>query len=569
MASAWQATYPALGAEIRAAKTAAVAAFMAAPADSDIGVPAAVPPVLSRQQRAAAGSPLSVADRDKCLTVVWRAQALATLKHVGPVSSDASVLFGVVNDSDGVPQLDVRAVPTSGPTAGYVKDYEVDFTALSAQAFSSDGPHTVDSKVWTVENSAVTTGYPFGIVSGVGLQMDCAATSHGLAGATRTGPLVTIPLTSFDGSYANLEQIDEVWVWVRLALPVDTTGYNSGTLVGLESTPLGTRWTRLAAIFNGYFGGGTGGRFLGSVNISGSEAVTGQHVNDNADTGQFLHTDDVLVLRYFNTGEARIYSGVFGTTFPNRSTLTLRARLRSSGQSGSDNSTGGSFSAWREGLAVDGNGLRIILAGSNTTDAIFKNLRVEHRISGANGGTGPAGDTGPAGATGPAGPTGAAGAAGATGPAGATGATGPAGPTGATGAAGTNGVNTLQTRQLLGGADTHTSATPKVGNSCVIDTTTMPGYTSFVFTTVAFVNRTGATGTIYLYNLTNAETVGTAISVTVNGTPTKQTFTYTVGSSAGNFRNVFGGCLYELRFALVAPLTTDVLTVSSAELVMS
>jgi hypothetical protein len=97
----------------------------------------------------------------------------------------------------------------------------------------------------------------------------------------------------------------------------------------------------------------------------------------------------------------------------------------------------------------------------------------------------------------------------------------------------------------------------------------MPGYTSFVLTTVAFVNRTGATGTIYLYNLTNAEVVGTAISVTVNGTPTKQTFTYTLGTSAGNLRNNAGGALYELRFALTAPLPTDVLTVSSAELVIS
>ena len=43
---AWKDTYAELGAEIQAAKTAAIAAFMAAPAESAIGAAAAVPPVL-------------------------------------------------------------------------------------------------------------------------------------------------------------------------------------------------------------------------------------------------------------------------------------------------------------------------------------------------------------------------------------------------------------------------------------------------------------------------------------------------------------------------------------------
>jgi len=97
----------------------------------------------------------------------------------------------------------------------------------------------------------------------------------------------------------------------------------------------------------------------------------------------------------------------------------------------------------------------------------------------------------------------------------------------------------------------------------------MPGYTTYVLTTVAFVNRSGASGSIYLYNLTYAETVGAPITVTANGIPTEQTFTYTVGSSPGDIRDVSGGCIYELRFAAITPLPTDVLTVSSAELVIS
>jgi hypothetical protein len=111
---AWKDTYAELGAEIQAAKTAAINAFMAAPAEAAIGAAPAVPPILSRQQRAAIGIPLSSADVAKCMTVVWRAISQATLKHIGPVSTDGSILIGQQADGDGVLQLNLRTAIGAG-----------------------------------------------------------------------------------------------------------------------------------------------------------------------------------------------------------------------------------------------------------------------------------------------------------------------------------------------------------------------------------------------------------------------------------------------------------------------
>jgi hypothetical protein len=106
---AWQDTYTEFGAEIQAAKSAAIAAFMAAPSGAAIDAPAAIPPIPSRQQLALLAVPLTSADRAKLLTVTWRAIARATLKHIGPVSSDGSILIGQQDDGDGVPQLNLRS----------------------------------------------------------------------------------------------------------------------------------------------------------------------------------------------------------------------------------------------------------------------------------------------------------------------------------------------------------------------------------------------------------------------------------------------------------------------------
>lgn len=110
----WELTGADLGDEIRAAKTAAVNAFMAAPVDSAIGAAAAVPPVLSRAQATQQlRCPLTPGDRSKLLTVVWRAIAQAIMTHIGPESSDGSVEFGVV-EYNGVKRLDIRAVGGGG-----------------------------------------------------------------------------------------------------------------------------------------------------------------------------------------------------------------------------------------------------------------------------------------------------------------------------------------------------------------------------------------------------------------------------------------------------------------------
>lgn len=87
--STWSDTTGAqLTAEIEALKAARVAAYLATHGGG------------TRQ--------LTSTERSELTTVCWRAIADAIMTHIGPVSSDGSVLFGIQTNGDGVPQLDIR-----------------------------------------------------------------------------------------------------------------------------------------------------------------------------------------------------------------------------------------------------------------------------------------------------------------------------------------------------------------------------------------------------------------------------------------------------------------------------
>lgn len=108
---AWLDTYEDLGSEIEASRQAAVAEFLAAPCDSAIGAPAAVPPQISRNTWIETHE-LSSGDKVKLLLVVWgRGIGRAFLKHIGPYSDDGSITFSIHNTGDSPPvqQLNMRA----------------------------------------------------------------------------------------------------------------------------------------------------------------------------------------------------------------------------------------------------------------------------------------------------------------------------------------------------------------------------------------------------------------------------------------------------------------------------
>jgi hypothetical protein len=107
MAEQWQDTGVDAGAEVEAAKAAAYAAFMAAPVDSAIGANPAVPPQVSRTVYTQT-SKLTDGDKVKLLKVVNAAIMDAILKHIGPVSSDGSVLIDILT-TDGIKKLDLRS----------------------------------------------------------------------------------------------------------------------------------------------------------------------------------------------------------------------------------------------------------------------------------------------------------------------------------------------------------------------------------------------------------------------------------------------------------------------------
>lgn len=108
---AWEDTGVDAGAEVEAAKVAALSAFMAAPVDSAIGSGPAVPPQISRTVWTQS-TKLSDGDVVKLKKVVNAAIMDATLKHIGPVSSDGSVAIDI-SEVGGIKKLNLRASSVS------------------------------------------------------------------------------------------------------------------------------------------------------------------------------------------------------------------------------------------------------------------------------------------------------------------------------------------------------------------------------------------------------------------------------------------------------------------------
>lgn len=95
-------------------------------------------------------------------------------------------------------QLEFGA-PTSGPSAGWTVEYEVDFTTLSTTSATGNGSFTIDGVTWTVENYANADHVR--LLNGTGLQIDPNATASDYWVSVRTAPLLSVPLSSLIADY--------------------------------------------------------------------------------------------------------------------------------------------------------------------------------------------------------------------------------------------------------------------------------------------------------------------------------------------------------------------------------
>jgi len=83
---------------------------------------------------------------------------------------------------------------------------------------------------------------------------------------------------------------------------------------------------------------------------------------------------------------------------------------------------------------------------------------------------------------------------------------------------------------------------------------------ALTFESVMSVSDGALTGTLILYNLTDAEVVAT--QTTSSTTPVAQTTTLTVGAAAGNIK--LPAKIYEVRLSVSGALVTDMVQLGSA-----
>jgi hypothetical protein len=106
--------------------------------------------------------------------------------------------------------------------------YSVDFTALASQNLRTggNGSKTIDGRVWTWAND--TNAATADVTNGSGIVLVANANSSDYNGATRTAPILTIPLSSLFSNYSVENHI--VRVRARLIVTNATANFEGGAL---------------------------------------------------------------------------------------------------------------------------------------------------------------------------------------------------------------------------------------------------------------------------------------------------------------------------------------------------
>ena len=241
-----------------------------------------------------------------------------------------------------------RAIRLAGALPTLSTAYTVDFSAQTAQTISANGTVTIDGKAWTYANFANTNA---AAISASGLTIAPNATNSSYTGATRTAPIISIPVSTL------LSGFDLFANDIRISLYMSANNADANTeiaLVGLECTsaPIGTN----VSLAKGFAAAAA------SIRTTSSIASTSTAVDETTNT-----TDNVLVVQFsprLLRFETR--SGVWSAGFP----ATTRPRRM------------GSISSASAGFFANSTDLSLFLCvqpgnTSNNFSTTFHTLKVE------------------------------------------------------------------------------------------------------------------------------------------------------------------------------------------------
>lgn len=200
-------------------------------------------------------------------------------------------------------------IPDGGSLFGYVPStapldwttaYDLDFSAQGTQSLSTDTTYTIDGKVWTKQNST-NDNTAMALTNGSGVVIIPKSTSD-YNGATRTLPLLCLPILSVIPTFDRYSQGLRVWIYTsstNYAASFDSVSLSIDTLDS----------TYVLDIKNGFNTTGQGqSKYIGTNNVNTSGFVnSAKYIADNV---QMLQADLVWGIRL--TG----FSGTYSSGWP-------------------------------------------------------------------------------------------------------------------------------------------------------------------------------------------------------------------------------------------------------------
>jgi hypothetical protein len=204
-------------------------------------------------------------------------------------------------------------VSAAAGTSSWTTAYSVDFTTLGSQNLitGGDGTKTIDSKSWTLTNSANLASA--NVTNGTGIVLVCNANNGNYgSGSVRTAGLLTIPFSSLITNYSIENHI--VRIRARIILTNASTSFE-GTGVLIE--PATSQTTQAIGQWKIYSGA--------SPLLRTHEMLNGTLANAITDAVNVSHDAYTLILEAPDKYEA--YSGLYSGGFPASPTFQWSARL--------------------------------------------------------------------------------------------------------------------------------------------------------------------------------------------------------------------------------------------------
>lgn len=187
--------------------------------------------------------------------------------------------------------------PRASAYPGWKTVYDVDFSTLGTQSFSSDGNVTIDGKTWTVVNKANATA--IGVINGTGLQISCNTNSSDYNNGARTAPLLTTKIRNIYPTFDLYSQ--RIRISLYFSHNADQTYESVGFGFEDNSNPI----NYMTAILRQF--GNSGNQFNSKYTIDGTST-------ENADTNST--SDNVMQVTLNNLTNIETKTGVYSGGFP-------------------------------------------------------------------------------------------------------------------------------------------------------------------------------------------------------------------------------------------------------------